>query len=75
MNQTAVREALPTDEEIALARLSGEILSNLSIRRNSPQTIDFRDDCGEVHSVCLITVCQFTPETVRFTQQPYSYMK
>ena len=53
MNQTAVQEALPTDEEIALARLSGKILSTLSIRRNSPQTLDFRDDCGEVHSVSL----------------------
>jgi excisionase family DNA binding protein len=53
MNPTSVREALPTDEDIALARVSGRILSTLPIRRNSPQSIDFQDDYGEVHSISL----------------------
>ncbi|WP_114649339.1 helix-turn-helix domain-containing protein [Pseudothauera hydrothermalis] len=52
---TTTAKALPSAEDIALARESGRVLSTVLQTRADTQTIDFHDDKGTVRSVTLPT--------------------
>lgn len=55
MNTTALPQALPTDEDITLARESGRALSAVFQSRAETQQIAFHDDKGTVHTVRIPT--------------------
>ena len=52
---TTTAKALPSAEDIALARESSRVLSTVLQTRADTQTIDFHDDKGAVRSVTLPT--------------------
>jgi excisionase family DNA binding protein len=55
MNAPAIPHALPSDEDIALARESGRVLSTVLQTRAETQQIDLHDDNGEVRTVRIPT--------------------
>lgn len=55
MNAPTITKALPSAEDIALARESGRALSTVLLTRSETQQIDFRDDTGAVRAVSIPT--------------------
>ena len=55
MNAPAIPHALPSDDDIALARESGRVLSTVLQTRAETQQIDLHDDTGAVRTVRIPT--------------------
>jgi excisionase family DNA binding protein len=55
MNAPAIPYALPSDDDIALARESGRVLSTVLQTRAETQQIDLHDDTGAVRTVRIPT--------------------
>ncbi|MCL6620141.1 MAG: helix-turn-helix domain-containing protein [Pseudomonadota bacterium] len=55
MTTPTIPKALPSAEDVALARESGRVLSTVLQTRAETQQIDFHDDKGAVRSVTLPT--------------------
>lgn len=55
MNAPAIPRALPSDDDIALARESGRVLSTVLQTRAETQQIDLHDDTGAVRTVRIPT--------------------
>jgi excisionase family DNA binding protein len=55
MNAAVIAQSLPSEDDIALARESGRVLSTVLLTRSQHQQIDFHDDKGAVRAVRVPT--------------------